>query len=362
MLNKLRLRLRALFFKPKMEEELQAELQFNLEREREENIARGMNPEEARLAALRSFGGVERVMEESRDVRGVRFLEEIWQDLRYGARMLAKQPGFTLVVVVTLALGIGANTALFGVLDRLLVRRLPVNAPEQLVNLSGRDPDLSWPTYLDYRDQNDVFDGLLAYKETPLNLSEGGQAERITGVLVSGNYFDVLGVRPALGRAFLPEEDRSPGTHPVAIVSYGLWRRRFGGDPKLVGRSITLNTYDFTVIGVAPPEFRGVRLGLAPDVYVPVNMIAQAWPTQKPETLNSRYFSWLNLMGRLKPGVDRAQAEASLSTLLSRMRQVHPNASGPPLELTDGSQGETGRVRDLRTPLKLLMAPRRWCC
>ncbi len=285
-----------------------------------------------------------------------RLEDEMFQDLRFGARMLVKHKGFTVFAILSLALGIGANTALFGVVDRLLVRRLPVNAPEQLVNFSGRDPDLSWPTYLDYRDQNDVFDGLLAYKETPLNLSESGQSERITGALVSGNYFDVLGVSPALGRAFLPEEDRTPGTHPVAVVSYGLWQRRFGADPKLVGRAITLNAYSFTVIGVAPPEFRGVRRGVAPDVYVPVNMIAQAWPTQKPEALSSRYFSWLNLMGRLKPGVSRAQAEASLSALLSRMMQVYPNASGPSFELTDGSQGETGMVRDLRTPLKLLMA------
>jgi len=288
-------------------------------------------------------------------------MQTLWQDLRYGARMLWKRPGLTAVVTLTLALGIGANTAIFGVVDRLLVRTLPVVEPERLVNLSGHDEkgghdtSFSYPIYKDYRDQNDVFDGLLAYSETAMNLSEGGQPERVTGALVSGNYFDVLGVAPALGRAFLPEEDRTPGTHPVVVVSYGLWQRRFGADPKMVGRTITLNTYSFTVIGVAPAEFSGVRRGLSPDVYAPMQMIAQAWPARKPDDLSNRNFSWLDLMGRLKPGVTRAQAQTAMSALSSRIMQVQPN-TWPMIELEDGSQGETGEINDLRTPLKLLMA------
>jgi predicted permease len=288
-------------------------------------------------------------------------MQTLWQDLRYGARMLWKRPGFTVVVSLTMALGIGANTAIFGVVDRLLVRLLPVNEPARLVNLIGRDEkgeqdtSFSYPIYRDYRDQNDVFDGLLAYTETAMNLNEGGQPERIMGVLVSGNYFDALGVTPALGRAFLPEEDRTPGAHPVAVVSYGLWRHRFGADPKLVGRVITLNTHSFTVIGVAPAEFRGVRRGQSPDVYVPIQMIMQAWPSRRPDDLNNRGFSWLNLMGRLKPGVTREQAQTAMSALSSRIMQVHPN-TWPLIALVDGSQGETGEISDLRTPLKLLMA------
>jgi predicted permease len=288
-------------------------------------------------------------------------MQTLWQDLRYGARMLWKRPGFTVVVSLTLALGIGANTAIFGVVDRLLVRLLPVNDPARLVNLIGRDEkgeedtSFSYPIYKDYRDQNDVFDGLLAYSETAMNLNEGGQPERVMGVLVSGNYFDALGVTPALGRAFLPEEDRTPGAHPVAVVSYGLWRRRFGADPKLVGRVITLNTQSFTVIGVAPAEFHGVRRGVSPDVYVPIQMIMQAWPARRPDDLNNRGFSWLNLIGRLKPGVTREQAQAAMSALSSRIMQVHPN-TWPSIALEDGSQGDTGGISDLRTPLKLLMA------
>src|SRR5262245_52579793 len=285
----------------------------------------------------------------------------MFQDLRYGARMLWKRPGFTVVVSLTLALGIGANTAIFGVVDRLLVRLLPVNEPARLVNLIGRDEkgksdtSFSYPDYKDYRDQNYGFDGLLAYSETAMNLNEGGQPERIMGVLVSGNYFDALGVTPALGRAFLPEEDRTPGAHPVAVVSYGLWRRRFGADPKLVDRVITLNTQSFTVIGVTPAEFHGVRRGASPDVYVPMQMIMQAWPARLPDDLNSRGFSLLTLMGRLKPGVTREQAQTAMSALSSRIMQVDPN-SWPSIALGDGSQGDTGDISDLRTPLKLLMA------
>jgi predicted permease len=288
-------------------------------------------------------------------------MQTLWQDLRYGARMLWKRPGFTVAVSLTLALGIGANTAIFGVVDRLLVRLLPVNEPARLVNLIGRDEkgeedtSFSYPIYKDYRDQNEVFAGLLAYGETAMNLNEGGQPERVMGVLVSGNYFDALGVTPALGRAFLPEEDRTPGAHPVAVVSYGLWSRRFGADPKLVGRAITLNTQSFTVIGVAPAEFHGVRRGLSPDVYLPIQMIMQAWPARRPDDLNNRNFSWLNLMGRLKPGVTREQAQTAMSALSSRIMQVHPN-TWPLIALKDGSQGETGEISDLRTPLKLLMA------
>src|SRR5262245_29226256 len=292
-------------------------------------------------------------------LRGI--MQALWQDLRYGARMLWKRPGFTVVVSLTLALGIGANTAIFGVVDRLLVRLLPVNEPARLVNLIGRDEkgdedtSFSYPIYKDYRDQNYVFDGLLAFSETAMNLSEGGQPERIMGVLVSGNYFDALGVTPALGRAFLPEEDRTPGAHPVAVVSYGLWRRRFGADPKLVGRAITLNTRSFTVIGVAPAEFHGVRRGLSPDVYVPIQMIMQAWPARRPDDLNNRNFSWLSLMGRLKSGVTREQAQTAMSALSSRIMEAHPNM-WPLIALEDGSQGDTGDISDLRTPLKLLMA------
>src|SRR5690348_4298952 len=231
MLNKLRLRLRGLFFKPKMEDELQAELQFHLEREIEENIVRGMSPEEARYAAFRNFGGVERVKEESRDVRGIRLLEELWQDLRYGVRMLRKQPGFTLIAVLTLALGIGANTAILSTVNGFILRPLPAEKPDELiVPFWGSKKDtavwggVSYANYVDLRERNQSLSGLLVWSLTWAGISagpsEGGvRAEVVFGELVSGNYFDVLGVKPALGRGFLPEEDRTQNTHSVVVIS-----------------------------------------------------------------------------------------------------------------------------------------------
>jgi len=363
---------------PEREIEIVEELALHLEAAYEDALADGLSAAEAEERVVRGYDwpwlecelsraeqplaarALQPPLELIEQTGGIR-MESFIQDLRFGVRLSIKNPGLTLVAVITLALGIGANTAIFSVVDRLLMRMLPVNEPERLVNLIGRDEkggheaSFSYPIYKDYRDQNDVFDGLLAFSETAMNLSEGGESERVMGVLVSGNYFDTLGVTPALGRAFLPEEDRTPGAHPVAVVSYGLWQRRFGADPKLVGRAITLNTYSFTVIGVAPAEFRGVRRGVSPDVYVPMQMIAQAWPARKPDDLNNRKFSWLNLMGRLKPGVTRAQAQTTMSALSSRIMQVHPN-TWPLIALEDGSQGEIGGISDLRTPLKLLMA------
>src|SRR5262245_7616679 len=233
MLNKLRLRLRALFFKPKMEDELQAELQFHLEREIEENIIRGMTPEEARYAALRIFGGVERVKEESRDVRGIRLLEELWQDLRYVARMLVKHRGFTVVAVLTLALGIGANTAVFSVVNAYIFKPLPVKEPEQLVVIGNRDQHVelahntSYLNYVDIRNQQDVFADVIAYLADAVNLNIDGQAERSTIELVSGNYFSMLGVEAAYGRAFAPDEAQTIGSSPVLVLSHGFWQRRF---------------------------------------------------------------------------------------------------------------------------------------
>src|SRR5262249_1078448 len=255
MLNKLRLRLRALFFRSKMEEELDEEAHFHLEREIEENIARGMSPEEARYAALRSFGGIERVKEESRDERGVRLLDDVWQDLRYGARILVKQPGFTLIAALTLALGIGVNTALFTVFDALMLKPLPVKDPDSLVSFSGVDRNgerrklFSYPDYVDYRDRNTTLTELVALEKAAVALGETqlgrddlsvAGANYIFGQIVSANYFAALGAEMGLGRGFLPEEDRTPGTSPVIVLSHQFWQRQFDSDPHIVGKIIRL--------------------------------------------------------------------------------------------------------------------------
>ncbi len=185
-------------------------------------------------------------------------MQTLWQDLRYGARMLMKQPGFTLIAVLTLALGIGANTAIFSLVNTVLLRPLPIRQPERVVEITPlrKGADIGafpYPFYRDFHDQNQVLEGLAAYSFVPLSLSWNGNNERLWGYLVSGNYFDLLGVRAVQGRMFTQEEDRAPGAHPVAVVSYGSWQRRFGGDPQLVGRTITINNHSFTVVGFAPP-------------------------------------------------------------------------------------------------------------
>src|SRR5262245_34838168 len=214
--------IRRLIHRRRADRELDDEIRAHLEMEIEQNIADGMSPEEARLAARRSFGSVALAKEDSRAMWGLWSLEVLWQDLRYGLRMLVKNPGFTTIAVLTLALGIGANTAIFTLLDKVLIRSLPVEQPNQLVTFvedAGGAPEyFSYPHYADLRDRNDVLSGLVAYFQRPFSLSDGSQSERVIGQIVSGNYFAALGVRPALGRFFLPEEDHTPGTHPVVVI------------------------------------------------------------------------------------------------------------------------------------------------
>jgi putative ABC transport system permease protein len=302
--------------------------------------------------------------------RGANMMADLWQDLRYGARMLLKTPGFTAVAVLSLALGIGANTAIFSLVDKVLIRKLPVEEPERLVVVNasrgqGVSTTSNYPDFADYRDRNEVFEGLVCYYQRALTLSEGGQAERIQGLIVSGNYFTALRVRPALGRGFLPEEDKTPGTHPVVVLSYGVWQRRFSADPGLVGKAVNLNGYPFTVVGIAPIEFTGTIAGSPPDVYVPIMMVAQVAPSNNIDLLfgpRSRSLSgWLQVLGRLKPGVSREQAAAAMTALGGQIARAHSNADGSPrvepkFLLEDGSRGHTNLLRDLRLPLQMLMA------
>jgi predicted permease len=323
-LNKLRLRLRALFFKSRMEDELEEEVRFHLEREVEENIARGMSPKEARYTALRSFGGVERVKEESRDERGIRLLEEVWQDLRYCARMLVKQPAFSLIAVLTLALGIGANTAIFSVVNAVLLRPLPYADDERLVMIWGKFPaagteraSVSVPEFIDYRDRTHSFAQIGIYGDKDFTLTGRGEAERFTGALVSANLLSLLGVNPALGRHFLVEENQPDRSH-VVILSYGLWQRRFGGDPQLIGQGIILDGLNYTVVGVMPPGFKSPWAGT--EIWRPLDITAAR--------LNQRYSRWLSCVARLKPGVTMAQAQAEMDALARSMQQEHPRFYG----------------------------------
>ena len=364
LLNKLKVRLLAIFRRRTAEAELDEELRYHLEKEIERYMAGGMSQKDARRAALRGFGGFEQKKEECRDARGFRLIGDLLQDLRYGARMLSKNPGFALIAVLTLALGIGAITAIFTLLDKLLIRTLPVEQPEQLVTFvedAGGVPGIfSYPLYADLRDRNDVMSGVVAFAQKSFNLSNDNQAERVIGQVVSGNYFSVLGVRPLLGRFFLPEEDRTEGTHPVIVISQGLWQRRFGADPAVIGKSVSMNGYRYTVVGVVPAEFQGTTRGTVNDVYVPIMMHAQTGPRIN-NLLDNRNAGWLQLIGRLKPKVSRQQAQAALATPVEDATKTFPVKSadkiGDPTRvfLMDGSRGHLDRVNDLSLPLKLLM-------
>lgn len=254
-------------------------------------------------------------------------MQTLWQDIRFGFRILRKSPAFTAVAVLSLALGIGANTAVFSIINASLLKPLPVEQPDRLLSFFTTDTKnpgnlpTSHLNYVDYRDQNQVFSGLLAYTFAGLSLTKGEVTEPIFGLVVSGNYFDVLEVKVALGRTFLPEEDKTPGTHPVVVLSHGLWQRSFGGEPGLVGKTISLNRLDYTVVGIAPPDFTGTDLGQGPDLWVPMMMHDHVQPGF--DWYNTRRGLFLNLIGRLKPGVSIEQAQASLTTFASQLAQTY---------------------------------------
>ena len=248
-------------------------------------------------------------------------------DIRYALRMLTKNPAFAGVVVLTLALGIGANAAIFSLLDQVLLQSLPVANPEQLVVLSvyeAKQPDgdssFSYPMYQDLRDRNSVFSGVIARGGTQMNVSYGDQTERVRGELVSGNFYEVLGVRPWVGRLFTQDDDRTPRAHPVAVLSYKFWESRFNKDPNLIGKTILVNEQPVTVLGVTPPGFYGVDLSNNPDVRVPLMMTPVFNPLPLTR-LQSRRHQWLSVMARRKADVSPEQAQASLSVTYQQIRE-----------------------------------------
>ncbi len=254
------------------------------------------------------------------------------QDLRFSFRRLVKSPGFTVVALLSLALGIGANASIFSLVNTVLLRPLPATQPDQLVGVYGMVSGqsdvtlISYPNYTDYRERNEVFTDLLAYRFAPVSLSHSGTNERLWGYVVSGNYFDVLGVKPALGRTFTTEEDRTPNSHPVVVLSYGSWHRRFGGDPSIVGKTVLLNDHTFTIIGVAPKDFNGTEVAYAPELWAPAMMAGQIEPGS--DWLTQRGDANLFVLGRLKQGVSRAQAEASFQSITSQLAREYPDENG----------------------------------
>jgi predicted permease len=344
LLDKAARRLKALLRRREVERELDEELRFHLEKEAELNVARGMKPEEARRAALARFGRVENIKEECRDARGLRPFEEMWQDLRYGARKLLKSPGFALVAVMTLALGVGANTAIFSVVNAVLLRPLPFPEPERLVRVFGtaaRRNSFSRPhSYLNFKDlraQNQTFEAMAAYTGSSSALSGAEAPEQITGVVASGDIFRVLGTKPLLGRLLEPGDERPGGSNAV-VISHGLWQRRFGGDPRIVGRVIKLDGREREVVGVTPADFVFEFVTGAADFWMPIDPSESAY--------QHRGAIFLEAIGRLKPGVSLGQAGADLGVVATRLEQQYQDSNaGIGVRLAPAQEELVGDVR-----------------
>jgi len=305
-------------------------------------------------------------------------MENLLQDIRFALRTLGKNPGFTLVAILTLALGIGANAAIFSLTDQVLLRLLPVERPRELVVLTspgvnhGRvwsdsdgGPSFSYPMYKDLRDRNEVLTGLLARYHLQVNVAGEGQSQLAEGELVSGNYFQVLGVRPFLGRVLTAQDETAPGANPVTVLAYGYWTRHFGSDPNILNKQLAVNGSSLTVVGVARPGFTGVQVGQIPDLFIPITMKAQMTPNW--DGLADRNDHWVTMLGRLKPGMSAEKAQAGLAPLYRALMESDATALklsprdrqefvNRKLVLDRGSHGRPILQHDAGQPLLVLMA------
>jgi len=313
-------RLIGLFQKKRRDAEMSEEIRQHLEGLIERNLAAGMSSDEARNAALRQFGGLEQIKEIAREQRVWIWPEQVWQDVRFGFRMLVKNPGFTIVAVIALALGIGANSAIFSVINTVLLRPLPYKYPDRLVMVWEEATHQGFPrntpavaNYIDWRDQNHVFEDMAAIAPQSFNLTGVGEPERIDGRRVSASLFHLLGVEPQLGRAFLREEDKA-GANRVVIMSHGLWQRRFGADRSIIGRAVMLNGESYTVAGVMPPTFQFPSR--EDQLWVPIAFT--------PKEGTDRGNHYIEVVGRLKRGISLQQAQAEMNTIAARLQQQYP--------------------------------------
>jgi predicted permease len=326
------LRLRSVFRRRQVELELDEELQFHLDHKIEEGIARGLSPEEARYRALRAMGGLEQRKEEARDVRRVRWLTDLVDDVRYAFRSLRRTPGLTAFVVLAIALGIGMTVTPFSMLDALIFRPYPVPDPGNVVTLVSTSRDnafdlFSYREYLDVRDQTRSYDGVIANAPAmAVGFSDKpGETPRVrAGMLVSGNYFRVLGVEPRLGRGFQDSEDQAPGRDAVVVLSPDFWKRELDSDPSVVGRSVRLNGTNFTVIGVAPESFPGMQIFLRPDFYMPLAMAQTFLTNPQKDFFVDRDDRQLSVKARLKPGATLQEARNELAGLARNLESEYP--------------------------------------
>jgi macrolide transport system ATP-binding/permease protein len=326
------LRRRDRFRRKQVDQELRDELRDHLERQIQVNLEKGMSMEEARHAAALALGGITQIEQQCRDARGHNLIENTIQDLRYGFRQLCRNPGFSILTILCLILGIGANAAVFSWAEGILFRPYPAVAhQERLLALAGTArgesgaTEISWPDFLDLQRNCTLCDALFVSKITGSTLSIGDHAEVTTGSIVSANYFDAIGVRPVLGRGFEPGEDVGSNAHPVVVISYDLWQKRFRGDPQIVGKTQRLNNIPHTIVGVAPERFYGTFVGWAMNFWVPASMEENF--ESEGYKLEDRSARWIEGYLRLKPGVTRAQAQDEISAIATRLEASYPGTN-----------------------------------
>jgi len=372
--------LRSLFRRQQVDRELTEELGAYQEMAAEEKIKDGMSRTEALRAVRLERGSLEVSKEIVRSGGWESFVETCWLDLRFGLRALRKSPGFTGVAVLTLALGIGANTAIFTLTDQILLRDLPVPHPEELVILRSPGPNhghtwgdvdqgaqsFSYPMYKDLRERATVFSGLLACRRITVNVSGYGETQTAHADLVSGNFFQTLQVEPALGRLFMQGDETAAGANSVAVLSYSYWSWQFDADPSIINKPLTVNGVPLTVVGVARKGFYGVQIGSTPDIFIPVTMKAQMAPNPN-QTLEDRADRWLPVMGRLKRGITLARAQAELQPIYQPLMESDAKLfklSGDdwkryltkPLLLAGGAHGRLVVQEGAQMPLLVLMS------
>jgi macrolide transport system ATP-binding/permease protein len=326
-------RLFGLFRTGRLEREMDEEFDFHLQNEVAENLRGGMSPDEALAAARRRFGGIAQVKEFYREAHSLPFLQVLWQDLRFGFRMLRRNPGFSILAILCLTIGIGATTAVFSWIEGVLLRPFPGVAHQErmmavagtyrgVAGAPGDSTDLSWPDFQDFQKNCKLSDAFIVDRITGVTLAIGDRADRAIGSVVSANYFDALDVHPILGRGFEPAENFGRNAHPVIVISYQMWKERFHGDPAIIGRAQILNGMPHTIIGVAPEGFYGTFVGWAMQFWVPVSM--QERFSGGEYKLEDRGAPWIEGYVRLKPGVTGEQAQAEISALARRLEHDYP--------------------------------------
>ena len=366
------------FRRTKMESGLDRELSYHLDRRIRDLEETGLRAEEARRQALVELGGVARIQEEVRDVWLTRWLRDFACDLRFTVRSFRKTPPFAVTAVLSLMLGIGATTAIYSLVDQVLLHALPVRQPERLVLIDWKGDMvasgfgswnlMSYPICRDLDQQKQIFEGVFCRALTTVNLSTGSESHAAIAEIISGNYFPVLGVGPALGQVLTNDDDRKPNANPVAVISYDFWRTQLGGAADVVGRKVLLNRHPLTVIGVAAPTFRGIDVGEVPSLWIPVSMATEIIPGFN--NLHDRRMRWMQVLGRLNPGMTLRQGQAGLEPWFKAMLQEDMRRPGFPvitaerrerflrssLVLTAAPQGHSSLRRRLVEPLWVLFA------